>query len=100
MAIPLPSAPIDARRGFLLLAVAAIIVGGIVAYQAISNEITGEAIYYKRTGLKSSVAVHITRESDPSKFRSVTNFRWGVSLICLSVAVVGFTFYRKLDDCG
>jgi len=99
MGIPLPSSPIAARRGFLLLAAAAIIVGGIVAYQAACYEITGEAIYHKRTGAKSSVAVHITRESDPSTFRTVTNFRWGVSLICLSVSVVGFRFYRKLDDC-
>ena len=99
MAIPLPSSPIDARRKFLLLAVAATFGGGVTAYQAATNEITGEAIYHKPTGAKSSVAVHITRESDPSNFRRVTNFRWGMSVICLSVAVVGFTFYRKLDDC-
>src|SRR5512133_2962880 len=99
MPISLPSSPVDARRGLLLLAVAATIVAGIMTYQAASNEITGEAIYHKPTGAKSSVAVHISKESDPSRFRKVTNFRWGMSVICLSVAVVGFTLYRKLDDC-
>ena len=90
---------IDARRGFLLMAVVAAIVAGVVAYQAASNEITGQAIYSKLTGPRTSVPVLVTRQSDPSKFREVTNFRWGMSLLCLGVAVVAFRLYRKLDDC-
>jgi len=70
-----------------------------MAYQAVSNEITGQAIYDQPTGAKSSVAMHISRESDPAMFRKVTNFRWGMSLICLGVVAVSFTLFRKLDNC-
>ena len=95
---PLPPSPLDARRGFLLLAIGAFIVAGLLAYQAASNEITGQAIYHKRTGYRSSKAVLVTRQNDPDKFHKVTNFRWGISILCLSVAAVSFTLFRKLDD--
>ncbi len=79
------------------MAIAALTAAGGVAYIAVCNERTRKASY--KLGRHTS-AVEVTRESDPVKFRQVTNLRWGISLAGVGVAVVSFTFYRKLDDCA
>ncbi len=88
---------VDARKGFLLLAIAALIAAGVAGYIAAGNERTGKASY--KLG-RYTPKVQVSRESDPAKFRKVTNFRWGISVACVGVAVVSFTLYRKLDDCA
>jgi hypothetical protein len=81
----------------IAVAIGSLICGGVFAYHAASNEFTGKATY--QPGIRGS-SVAVTREDSPSKFREVTNFRWGVSGFCLAVSVVSFIFYRKLDDCS
>ncbi len=88
----------DPKKGFLVLGIAGILVSGFMAYQAAFNEITGEAVYHKPTGVRRSVPVHITRDSDPATFRKVTNFRWAISVLSLGVAIIGVRLYHKLDD--
>lgn len=78
------------------VAIAALICSGAFAYHAASNELTGKATY--QPGIRGSATV--TREGSPSKFREVTNLRWGESGFCLVVSVVGFIFYRKLACCS
>ncbi len=93
----MPTSPTDARRGFLVVAIAALIAAGLFAWVAVSNERTGEASY--SLGRGHSI-IHVTREHNPGEFRKVIHFRWGMSLGCLGLAVVSFTLYRKLDDCA
>ncbi len=90
----------DPKKGFLVLAIAGILVSGFMGYQAVFNEFTGQAVYHKPTGARRSVPVHITRESDPATFRKVTNFRWAISVLSLGAAFIGIRLYRKLDDCA
>ncbi len=96
MSPSMPKSPIEARTGFLVFAIVALIAAGVTAYVATSNERTGKASYSLGRGRS---IIHVTRESEPVEFRKVTRFRWGVSLACVGMAVVSFTLYRKLDDC-
>lgn len=77
------------------LAVGALIASGFFAYYAASSEITGKATCHRT---RHSV-VTVTREDSAAKFREVTNFKWMASGFWLAVCVVGFAFYRKLDNC-
>jgi hypothetical protein len=86
--------PTMARKAFFA-AIGALICSGILAYWAASNELSGSATYHP--GIRGR-SVTVTRQDSPSKFREVTNITWGESGFCLVISVVGFTFYRKLDD--
>lgn len=90
---------LDARRAYLLLAAGALLGGILIACDGASNELTGEATYTKGGLRGAGTIVHITRQSEPVKFRQVTNLRWGLSLICFTVAIVGIRGYQRLDDC-
>ncbi len=93
------TSPAYVRRFALLVAAVAVVVGGVIVYRAAHNEFTGTATYHRPTGFKSWTAEAVTRESAPAKFRSATNSLWVLSVACLSVSAIGFTFFRKLDDC-
>lgn len=81
---------------FLLWSITAILCAGMLVYHATHNEVTGTATY-RRFG-KHDTAELITRESSPEKFRVATNLLWGAGIICLGVAAITFTFYRKLEE--
>jgi len=84
----------------LLWAIGTLICGGLLVYYAARNEINGTAIYHKYTGGRGATSEAVTRETSPAKFRHATNLLWVVALFSLGVAAIGFTFYRKLDDCA
>jgi hypothetical protein len=89
------------KIGFLLLAIGASIICGIVGCHAARNEISGTAIYQKSAGWRGmgkTSPEFVTRAASSDEFRRATNLQWGVSAFCLIVAVVGFKFYRKLED--
>src|SRR5437016_11288669 len=78
--------------------VGAIILGGVFAYHAVSNELTGTAIYHEpKPFRKSWTSEPVTRKDSPGKFRTATNYLWAGTLICLTAGVVAFKFARKLD---
>jgi|GEM_PF-4614759 len=88
-------APTLAAKVFFL-AVGALVCSGTFAYSAASSEITGRAA--DLPGMRGKV-VTVTRVDSPSKFREVTNVRWGASGFFLIVGGMGFLYSRKLDDC-
>jgi hypothetical protein len=96
--LPGYDAPVDARRGFLLLSVGAAASGALAAYFALSSEISGTATVSVPRGSRSARIETVTRQDSPAQFRRATNFRWAVSLGCFSVGALVFTLYRKLDD--
>ena len=79
-----------------LVPILALFFSGVLAYEAVSNEITGKAT--SRLGRRYSGRNEVfTREDSPSKFREATNIRWGLSGFCLIVSVVNFKYYRKIE---
>ena len=91
------ASPTHVRRVALVVAIVGLIVCGLNAYWAASNEMTGTAVY--SVGLRSSTrSEHVTRESSPAKFRQATNRLWVGSGFSLVVSVGAFRFFRKIDD--
>ncbi len=91
------SSPTHVRRVALAVVLGGLLVCGLNAYRAASNEVTGKAVYSigtRRTGRSE----HVTRESSPDKFRQATNFIWVSSVFWLMVSIGAFLFYRKIDD--
>lgn len=88
------------RRRAIFVAIGALIIGGILAYNAASNEVTGEATYGYGFGRGGAWRRNekVTREDSPAKFREATNLWWGLSGFCLIVSVASFWFYRKIDE--
>src|SRR5205809_5843383 len=94
--------PRSVRTRAIVVAIGGLIIGGILAYHAASNEVTGTATYrtysrgvYRGSGGRSE---KVTREDSPSKFREATNLLWGLRGFCLIVSVASLWFYRKLDE--
>src|SRR6266571_997688 len=72
------------RRNALILVILLITTGGFTTYRALSNEITGKAVY------STSKFSHeeVTRDSSPTKFRRATNMAWGWSGFCFLTAMM------------
>lgn len=87
-------APTFAAKAFFL-AIGALVCSGTFAYSAASSEITGRAT--DLPGIRGKVVI-VTRVDSPSKFREVTNVRWGACGFCLIVSGLGFLYSQKLDD--
>lgn len=81
----------------LFVAIGALILGGVLGYQAVSNELSGTATYH-RGGGRGSRSEQVTREGSPTKFREATNLLWGGSLLCVLGGSAAFILSRKLDD--
>ena len=79
-----------------MVALIGLIVCGLNAYRAVSNELTGKAVYGTGIG-RTSRHEHVTRESSPAKFRQATNFIWVSSGFSLVVSIGAFLFFRKID---
>ena len=78
----------------LVTAIAALISGAVLVYQAASNEMTGRATYYHWQA-RHNWAEPVTRQDSPSKFREAANLKWGLGIFCALVSAGGFIFYRK-----
>jgi hypothetical protein len=78
----------------LLAAIGALLLSGLLAWQAAHNELTGTATYSRGRYHHEFV----TREQAPAKFREATNFLWAGSIFAFLVAGMAFTFSRKLQD--
>jgi len=78
----------------LLTAIAAIVWGGYLAWQATSYEITGKAVYWHLVG-RVMRGEPVTREDSPAKFRIATNTKWALSIVCSGVSIYMFMIYRK-----
>ncbi len=81
----------------LFVAIGALILGGLLGYQAISNEVTGTATYRHGFG-RGSWSEQVTRDNSPVKFRQATNLLWAGSMLCVLAGSVAFILSRKLDD--
>ena len=90
-----PRTPKAVRRTAGIVALLLGLYGGYGIYTAVSWEITGKGFYTPRH-YKGEV---VTREGSPLKFRQATNRVWTWSTVCLVVATINFTFYRKLNEC-
>ena len=93
----LDKSPGSARRRAIFVAIVALFLSGIFAYEAGSNEITGKATPGVGRGRLWRRNEVFTREDSPSKFREATNLLWGLSGFCLIVSVVSLKCYRKID---
>ena len=91
-----PRTPKAVRRTAGIVALLLGLYGGYGIYTAVSWEVTGKGIY--SLGKYDSGEV-VTREGSPFKFRQATNRVWAWSTVCLVVATINFTFYRKLNEC-
>ena len=95
MAIALSS---SASTKALFVSVGAIILGGVLAHHALSNELTGTATYHESKPFQRGwTSEPVTRKDSPGKFRAATNYLWTGTSICLTAGVVAFKFARKLD---
>ena len=81
----------------LIIAIAAVICSGFLAFQVARNEITGTAVYFHSQG-RGGWEEPVTRDQSATKFHHATNFKWGLSILTALVAFGGFVFYRKLED--
>jgi hypothetical protein len=81
----------------LFAAIGALVLSGVLACQAASNEIGGTATYHHGFGRRSR-SEQVTREASPAKFREATNFLWAGSILCVLAGAIAFGFSRKLDD--
>lgn len=99
MAFPFNVPGVNLRFIALLWAIVGLIAGGIGGYNALSNEITGTAIYHRSTSARGSTSEAVTREQSPTKFREATNVIWIMSGFSFVVGVIGVILYRKLADC-
>ena len=95
--MPFDASPRRVRRLALFVSIGALILVGLLAEQAASNEITGTAICHHGMG-RGSTAERVTLSESPAKFRLATNLLWGWSAFSLMVSIGSFLFYRKLDD--
>lgn len=83
------------------VAIGAMLFSGVMAYHALSNEITGTAVYHEPIPFsKGWTSEPVTRGDSPAKFRQATNFFWAGSIFALLAGAVAFKFYRKLEDCA
>lgn len=96
LAMAIALSPSSAGRA-LLAAIGALVVSGVLAYHAITNEFTGEATYLHGFG-RGSWSERVTKDSSPAKFREATNLLWTGSILVLATAIGLFTLRRKLDD--
>jgi hypothetical protein len=83
----------------LFAAIGALVLSGVLGYQAASNEVRGTATYHHGFG-RGSRSEQVTREASPAKFREATNLLWAGSIVCVMGGAIAFRFYRKLDDCA
>jgi hypothetical protein len=83
----------------LFAAIGALLLSGVLGYQAAYNEATGTATYHRGFG-RGSRSEQVTREASPDKFREATNFLWAGSIICVLGGAIAFGFSRKLDNCA
>lgn len=89
----------DASSKAFFVAIGALLLSGLLGYQAIRNEVTGTATYHQSFG-RSGRSEEVTREAAPAKFREATNFLWAGCILGAVGGAIGFHFYRKLDDCA
>jgi len=89
--------PRSARRSAILAPILALVLSGLFAFEAGSNEITGKATPGVGRGQLWSRNEVLTREDSPSKFRDAANLLWGLSGFCLVVSAFSFRYYRKID---
>ena len=76
------------------------LVGGLLLYNAVSNEVTGVANYSEGTVARGVSLGHriVTRKDSPSEFRSAPNEMWVGGSFFFAIATFGFLMYRKLND--
>ena len=86
--------PLHIRTVALALATGATIFGGVFAYKAVSNELSGTAVFRERS--RNATEERVTRELSGVKFREATNLLWGWSAAGLAVGVASFALYWKL----
>ncbi|MDB6020517.1 MAG: hypothetical protein JWQ04_374 [Pedosphaera sp.] len=79
---------------FLIASAAAGLCAGILAYNAMRNELTGTATYHT-FWRRHDVAEAVTRAGSPAKFHEATNLLWGAGIICFGAAAATFACYRK-----
>ena len=81
----------------LVIAIGAIMCGGILAYHAASNEWTGQAVYHEGWG-RGATSEPVSKKTSPVKFRQATNLLWGVGGLFLGVSIISFLIYQKADE--
>lgn len=93
--MPFPrSSPLETRWVAFIFGLAALILFFFGGYSVIRNEITKEAIY--SSGPRGVIKEHITKESDPAKFREVTTQGWLMISVTGVFSWVCFYFFRRL----
>jgi hypothetical protein len=73
-------------------AVAALIFGCVLGFQALRGTIRGQTTYTKFE--KRQPMEMVTRDGSPEKFRAAINARWAFAAVGWIGAAAGFTFYR------
>ena len=95
LAIAVVCSPTVASRTFFL-ALGALVCGGVFAYRAASNEISGTVKYLPGIRGKS---ITVTRTDSPAKFRELASQNWAIGGGCLVVGGLGLVYCKRLDDC-
>jgi hypothetical protein len=88
----------NAAAKLLFLSIAAVMLGGVLTFWAVSDEITGKAVYHEPIPFRKRwTSEPVTRDGSPAKFRAAVNYLWAGSALCATAAIVAFRFARKLD---
>ena len=80
-------------------AVGALMLSGLLAFEAASNEFSGTATYHRGFG-RGSRSEAVTIQSSPAKFRAATNLLWAWSVGSFLVGAGVFAISRRLDYGG
>jgi hypothetical protein len=82
------------RKTAAIFAVTGILVGGLAAYYALSNERSGSTV-----AVESDQPTPILRNSSPREFRHNNNVYWAVGVFGFGVGAIGIYYFLKLRDC-
>ena len=94
--MPFPrSSPLETRWVAFIFGLLALLAFLLSSYSVIRSEVTREAIY--SSGPRGMIKEHITKESDPTKFREVISQGWLMISVTGIFTWICFYFFRRLS---
>ena len=80
----------------LVWAIAVAVCSSLVAYEAVSFRVSGQATYFNGHGRLSLGTELVTREGSPTEFGQAIKETWAACLFLALISAMCFMFHRKL----